>query len=130
MSCDDLFTKRGLTDDDEDIFADIDPDGFMVGKYPIRVRCFKENGELAHSFDQTAIELKLINCNNSLPSGKVITEISSDADDYIDITPCNSEACFVRDVTYSATLPQMVALIDISKNCRQTFAVIIVCLLK
>ena len=63
----------------------------------------------------------------SLPSGKVITEISSDADDYIDITPCNSEACFVRDVTYSATLPQMVALIDISKHCRQTFAVINVC---
>ena len=46
MSCDDLFAKRGLTDgdDDVDIFADIDPDGYKVGKFPIRVRCFKENG--------------------------------------------------------------------------------------
>ena len=45
MSCDELFDKRGLSDDDEEIFADIDPDGYMVGKFPIRVRCFKQFGE-------------------------------------------------------------------------------------
>ena len=44
MSCDELFAKRGLTDDNEEIFADIDPDGYKVGKFPIRVRCFKQGG--------------------------------------------------------------------------------------
>ena len=44
MSCDELFTKRGITDDGEEMFADIDPDGYMVGQFPIRVRCFKKIG--------------------------------------------------------------------------------------
>ena len=44
MSCDELFTKRGLTDDGEEMFADIDPDGYKVGQFPIRVKCFKKNG--------------------------------------------------------------------------------------
>ena len=44
MSCDELFAKRGLTDGDEEIFADIDPDGYKVGKFPIRVTCFRKDG--------------------------------------------------------------------------------------
>ena len=99
-------------DGDEDIFADIDPDGYMVGKFPIRVRCFK-----------TAT----IDLLHDLPQGSVITEISNDAESHITVTPCNSEACFVRDVTYSAPLSQMVALIDISKQCQQKFVVSISC---
>ena len=49
MSCDELLTKRGLTNYDEKIFADIDPDGYKVGKFPIRVRCFKERGGCARN---------------------------------------------------------------------------------
>ena len=44
LSCDELFRKRGLTDDGEELFADIDPDGYKVGRFPIRVKCFKNDG--------------------------------------------------------------------------------------
>ena len=44
MSCDDLFTK-GEADGGQENFAYIDPDGYKIGKIPIKVRCFKgENG--------------------------------------------------------------------------------------
>ena len=49
MSCDDLFEKRGLTTYNEEIYADIDPDGYMVGMFPIRVHCFKERGGFVDS---------------------------------------------------------------------------------
>ena len=62
--------------------------------------------------------------NMSYPlSGKVVTEITNDVSEYVNVTTCNSEACYVRDINYSASLAQMVALIDISENCRQKFTV-------
>ena len=39
MSCDDLFIKA---EGGQDKYTDIDPDGYKIGKFPIRVRCFKE----------------------------------------------------------------------------------------
>ena len=44
MSCDEIFHKRELNKDGVDFYDDIDPDGFDRGKYPVRVRCLKENG--------------------------------------------------------------------------------------
>ena len=39
MSCDDLFIKA---EGGQDKYTDIDPDGYKIGKIPIRVRCFQE----------------------------------------------------------------------------------------
>ena len=58
-------------------------------------------------------------------TGRVITEIPSDSKDYIGIDPCEGEACFKRNITYAASLPQMGALTDISEGCHQEFKVAI-----
>ena len=55
--------------------------------------------------------------------GKVYTEIASDAQDYVDITPCNTKDCYRRAIKYSAPQAQLVALIDISEGCSQEFKV-------
>ena len=76
-------------------------------------------------------EANTVKCKHHLLPGNVVTEISSDAYhyngthsmNYIDVKACNSEACFVRDITYSAPLSQMVALIDISEQCNQEIMV-------
>ena len=44
MSCDEIFQKRDLNKNGTELYDDIDPDGFDRGKYPIRVKCLKENG--------------------------------------------------------------------------------------
>ena len=55
----------------------------------------------------------------------VVTEVLSDAKNYIEIDPCESGACFVRNITYTAPLSQMGALTDISEGCHQEFKVAI-----
>ena len=50
LSCDELYRKRGLKSDGTEIFADIDPDGYKIGKFPIRVKCIMKDGMLGKTF--------------------------------------------------------------------------------
>ena len=56
-------------------------------------------------------------------TGKVYTEIPSDAQEFINITKCDSEACFKRNITYGAPMEAIRALIEISEGGRQEFKV-------
>ena len=56
-------------------------------------------------------------------TGKVYSEISNDAQTNITITPCNSEACFMRNITYNAPAEAIQALKEISEGGRQEFKV-------
>ena len=80
----------------EQLVADIDPDGFKVGNFPVRVRCFRERG-------------------------RVYTEIDNNPKGFINVSNSDSQAYFRRNMTYSAPLSQIVALIDTSEGCHQEF---------
>ena len=47
------------------------------------------------------------------------TIIRHDSMDEVEFSGCEPNYCYQRDVTYSATLQQIVALIDASEECRQ-----------
>ena len=94
MTCHEIFDRRDLVEDGTELMDEIDPDG--RGKYIIRVRCFEENG-------------------------RVYTEISSDAEEFINITPCDTQGCFNRKISYDAPMEAIEALIRISEGGRQEF---------
>ncbi len=56
--------------------------------------------------------------------GVATTEFHHDSETSTDVTACQSDACFKREITYEAPTEQMIALIDISQSCRQEIRVI------
>ena len=98
-SCAELYRRRGMSNEGEQLVADIDPDGFKAGNFPVRVRCFRERG-------------------------RVYTEIDSDPKGFVNISNISNsdnQTYFRRNLTYSVPMSQIVALIDISEGCGQEF---------
>ncbi|CAG0886202.1 unnamed protein product [Darwinula stevensoni] len=73
----------------------VDPDGILVGDPPIQVLCDME-------YD---------------PVSTIVLHDSMEVDTEID--HCADPGCFSRNITYEASLKQMVALIDRSQSCYQ-----------
>ncbi len=78
---------------------DIDPDGNGMGDRPITVHC-------------------------DLDSSEVVTEVLHDAEDMIDVKPCEGENCFLHKINYgNAALRQITTLISLSEECYQSIEV-------
>ncbi|CAG0886206.1 unnamed protein product [Darwinula stevensoni] len=73
----------------------VDPDGVLVGDPPIKVFCDMETD----------------------PVSTIVLHDAMDEDAVVD--RCDRPGCFGRNVTYNASMTQMVALIDRSQSCDQ-----------
>lgn len=49
----------------------------------------------------------------------VITSVEHNSEDELSVSDCNPRKCYMWNVTYDATIPQMRSLIDLGGDCRQ-----------
>ena len=89
-SCEEL-ADYGITQSGE---FDIDPDGQLIGKPPIRVRCDFNTGE---------------------------TIVRHNSEDIVIVEHgCDKPGCFEHDIQYQAPMEQIQALIQLSDQCEQS----------
>ncbi len=102
---------------------DIDPDGSNVGDGPISVYCNATTGifvlENNILFNYNILNLFNYNILNQ-SRFKGSTSISHDSEAKTSTgNGCTGPGCYNKQVEYTASVKQMRALIDISKECRQ-----------
>ncbi len=94
----------------------IDPDGSGSGDAPIYVYCDMNSSK--RTFIASLNDAR----NHFFPfAGKTV--VSHDSENITQVSSCAEPGCYSRNIVYNATLRQLVALSQLSSNCRQSLRV-------